>query len=390
MRISIVLGPFKPPPPAPSGAVEKVWWSLAEAFAARGHAVTVVGPDHPDLPRGEGWGGIAYRRMPLHGRHRLLAVDLLRDLQWSRRVRDLLPESDATITNCLFLPALLSRGSPRRRRIGLLEAHVQRFPKGQMRLYRGVDRISTVSPAVAEAIASQAPSLASRIRVVPNPVDLRLFRPAEAAAGGSGDAAGEAPLRILYTGRIHPEKGLHLLVAAAASLAAEGRRISLRLVGPFAGEAGGGGEAYRRRLESLAGEMPLSIPGPLAAPAALAEALRGCDLYCYPSTAAMGEALPVAPLEAMACGRAPVVFDLPQYRDCLADGEDATVVPRGGDESASLREALRRLADDAGLRARRDAAAARRGLRFGVEAIAEAHLADLTTSIASLRGAPSP
>ncbi len=387
MRISIVLGPFKPPPPAPSGAVEKVWWSLAEAFAARGHAVTVVGPDHPDLPRDEGWGGVAFRRMPLRDRHRLLAVDLLRDLLWSRKVRGRLPESDATITNCLFLPSLLRRGTPLRRRIGLLEAHVQRFPKGQMRLYRGVDRISTVSPAVAEAIASQCPPLADRIRVVPNPVDLRIFRPAEIPPAA---ASADARLRILYTGRIHPEKGLHLLVAAAASLAAEGRRLSLRLVGPFAAEAGGGGEAYRRRLESLAAGMPLEIPGPLAEPSRLAEAIRGCDLYCYPSTAAVGEALPVAPLEAMACGRAPIVFDLPQYRGCLAAGRDATIVPRGGREETSLREAIRRLADEAPLRATLDAAAARGAARFGVEAIAEAHLADLSRSIASLRGAPSP
>lgn len=381
MRISIVLGPFKPPPPAPSGGVEKVWWSLAEAFAARGHAVTLVGPDHPDLPRGEGWGGVSYRRMPLLGRHRLLAIDLLRDLLWSRRARGLLPESDATITNCLFLPSLLPRGSRLRRRVGVLEAHVQRFPKGQMRLYRGVDRISTVSQAVADAIATQCPALASRIRVVPNPVDLRRFRPAEEAPAAPD--GGDRPLRILYTGRIHPEKGLHLLVSAAASLAAERGGVSLRLVGPFASEAGGGGEGYRRRLEAIASAASLAIPGPIADPAALAEELRGCDLYCYPSTAAGGEALPVAPLEAMACGRAPVVFDLPQYRGCLHGGVDATVVPRGGDEGASLLAALRRLAADAALRRRLDAAAAAAARRFGVEAIAEAHLADLSGATAS-------
>ncbi|MGA1394185.1 MAG: glycosyltransferase family 4 protein, partial [Phycisphaerales bacterium] len=180
MRITIVLGPFKPPPPAPSGAVEKAWWSLAKAFVAAGHAVTVVGPDHPDLPRGEGWDGIAYRRLPLLGRSGRTSLDVIRDFGWSRKAKAALPEADVTVTNCVWLPSLLGRpGSATRRRLGVLEVHVQRFPKGQMRLYRHADSISTVSAAISEAISRERPELAARIRVVPNPVDLTVFRTTE-------------------------------------------------------------------------------------------------------------------------------------------------------------------------------------------------------------------
>ncbi|MCP3861298.1 MAG: hypothetical protein GY704_16725, partial [Phycisphaeraceae bacterium] len=70
MRITIVLGPFKPPPPAPSGAIEKVWWKLAEVFASRGNEVVMIGPDHESLPRGSSIAGVEYRRLPLLDRGR--------------------------------------------------------------------------------------------------------------------------------------------------------------------------------------------------------------------------------------------------------------------------------------------------------------------------------
>ncbi|MGA1400350.1 MAG: glycosyltransferase, partial [Phycisphaerales bacterium] len=206
MRITIVLGPFKPPPPAPSGAVEKAWWSLARSFVAAGHAVTVVGPDHPDLPRGDGWDGIAYRRLPLLGRSGRTWIDVIRDFGWSRRAKSILPESEVTVTNCVWLPWLLGRGgSPARRRLGVLEVHVQRFPKGQMRLYRSVDSISTVSPAIADAIAREQTTLAGRVRVVPNPVDLAVFHTTEQSEARRDLSS---PAILLYTGRIHPEKRL--------------------------------------------------------------------------------------------------------------------------------------------------------------------------------------
>ena len=373
MRLTIVLGPFKPPPPAPSGAVEKVWWSIARELARRGHAVTVVGADHPDLPRGEGWEGVSYRRMPLLDRSGRLWRDVLRDLGWSRRARRLLPDADVTITNCVWLPWLLG-GPSARRRLGILEVHVQRFPKGQMRLYKRVDSISTVSRAIADAIAAERPELAPRIRVVPNPVDLEVFRPSVPPR-----PPGDPPV-LLYTGRLHPEKRLDLLVGAWRTLLDEGRRLRLRLVGPSSREAGGGGAPLLDRLRALARGAEVEIVGAVADPRALAEELRGADLYAYPSTAAQGEALPVAPLEAMACGLAPVVAALPQYEGVVVDGEHGLAFPLGlGDAEATraLADRLRRLLGDPVLRARRGPTEAEHMHGFSVESLAGRHLEDL-------------
>lgn len=368
MRITIVLGPFKPPPPAPSGAVEKAWWSLAQEFARAGHAVTIVGPDHADLPRGEGWDGIGYRRLPLLDRSGRLWKDVLRDFAWSRRAKRLLPDADVTVTNCVWLPWLLGRrGSAARRGLGLLEVHVQRFPKGQMRLYRHADSISTVSRAIADAIAGERPHLAPRIRVVPNPVDLAVFHPSpESQQRRLGD-----PRILLYTGRIHPEKRLDLLVMAWRRLVEEGADLRLRLVGPWERGAGGGGPQLVERLRSLAGDRAFELPGPIADPAALADELRAADLYCYPSTAAKGEALPVAPLEAMACGLAPIVADLPQYAGVLERGQSASIYPGDLD---GLVETLRGLIGHPSRRIELDRGATEAAQSLEVAAIAGRHL----------------
>jgi glycosyltransferase involved in cell wall biosynthesis len=371
MRITIVLGPFKPPPPAPSGAVEKAWWSLAKAFVAAGHAVTVVGPDHPDLPRGEGWDGIAYRRLPLLGRSGRTSLDVIRDFGWSRKAKAALPEADVTVTNCVWLPSLLGRrGSATRGPLGVLEVHVQRFPKGQMRLYRHADSISTVSAAISEAISRERPELAARIRVVPNPVDLTVFRTTEECEARRESSP---PAVLLYTGRIHPEKRLDLLVEAWRRMIEEGASLRLRLVGPWETAAGGGGRALVERLEALAEPHEFELPGPLADPAALAAELRGADLYCYPSTAAKGEALPVAPLEAMACGLAPIVADLPQYAGILERGVNASVFD-GSLEG--LCSALREVLSDPSRRRALDRRAAIEANSLSVESIASRHLSE--------------
>lgn len=384
MRITIVLGPFKPPPPAPSGAVEKAWWSLAKAFVAAGHAVTAIGPDHADLPRGEGWDGIAYRRLPLLDRSGRTWIDVLRDLGWSRRARRLLPPADVTVTNTFWLPRLLGgRGSRARRDAGLLEVHVQRFPKGQMFLYAGADSISTVSAAISDGIASERPRLADRIRVVPNPVDVEVFHPDAACLDRRTSSS---PAVLLYTGRVHPEKRLDLLVAAWRRLLEEGRTLRLRILGPWETGAGGGGASLVEALRALAGPHQFELPGPVADPEALAEELRGADLYCYPSTAAKGEALPIAPLEAMACGLAPVVADLPQYRGVLEHGRNASVFDGSLD---ALISSLRTLLDDSERRSSLDRGAVQAADRLDVPAIAARHLEAWRVATTSSCGAAS-
>ncbi len=365
MRITIVLGPFLSPPPAPAGAVEKRWSRKARIFAARGHEVTVICRDHPDLPRDEFIDGVRWIRVKGADRSGSIYIDLIRDLPYSLRARRVLPEADVTITNCFWLPALL-RGKGR---WGALNVHVARVPKGQLWLYRHAKRISTVSRHMADLIAAELADGQARVRYVNNPVDVDVFRPSER----KGDER-----TICYTGRIHPEKGLHVLAGAVRLLRERDPRWRLRAVGELSTRRGGGGEAYRRKILDAAGTAEAVVfPGSIRGERELADAIRSCRYYVYPSLAKDGEAFGIAPLEAMSAGVPPVVSELDVFRDFVVDGENGVVVPclEGGAE-ARLAEAIELLDRDPDRYEAMRASGVRMARHFDYEAVADRYLLD--------------
>lgn len=378
MRITVVIGPFFPMPPAPTGAIEKVWHRLCEAFAARGHEVTVLCPAAEGEAREESRHGVRYCR--LHRWHRTgsTKLDLVKDFLYSFRALAALPKSDVTVTNSFWLPALLRVA--RRSRVGALNVHAQRFPKGQFGLYRGADRISTVSEAIASAIREQTPAVADAILVIPNPVDIAVFSP-------EGPTSREPGARtILFTGRVHPEKGLDLLVKAFVRVHRERSDVRLTIVGPSEVARGGGGPKFVESLRAMAGDAPIAFGANIADPAALALTLRSSDVYCYPSVAYFGEASPVAPLEAMACGAVTVVSDLPQFGGYVTDGVTGLTFPREApDADVQLAARLASVLDDSALAARLRDAGVAKARELSVDRIADAHLADFARLVAARR-----
>ena len=309
MKITIVQGGTLPIPPIRGGAIEKVWFSLGREFAKRGHEVTHVSRTFSQLPDEQWLDGVHHVRVRGFEFSSKRRVVVWRDLWYALRVLRVLPKADILVTNNPVLPLLI-----RTRRFGALYVHVARYPKGQMRFYRHASRIQTISRAVADAIRKEIPADGGKVCHIPYPIMRGDFT--------GGDSASEKTEKlVLYVGRIHPEKGLDYLVEAFGLLKG-GTGWRLAIVGPWEEASGGGGEAYRRRLEerSVALGPPVEWVGPVFNEDELEAWYRRAALFVYPSLADQGEALGLAPLEAMAFGCPILVSRLACFRDFLAEG----------------------------------------------------------------------
>jgi L-malate glycosyltransferase len=173
-------------------------------------------------------------------------------------------------------------------------------------------------------------------------VDAETFRP--------GPSAVEAQLlprpRVIFTGRLHPQKNLPLLLEAWRDVAARSS-ASLILVGPG-----------NDRLELTAQANTLGIADRVQFVGSVdnpAEYLRAADVFALPSVA---EGMSNSLLEAMATALPCVVSGIGGNTDLITDGQTGRLVVDG--TAASWAQALSELIDDPTSAQRLGAAARRR------------------------------
>lgn len=339
MKITFVMGFFLPVPPLLGGATEKTSMVLARWLVQRGHEVTLISRQWPELPDEEERDGVKYLRIPGAAQSKHLIVNLTHDAHWNLALAGKLPATDVVISHSVFLPSLLPALA---RRPLCVVQWAARMPKGQARLWKKARLVLALSRSVSERLSAAEPSLRDRIRIVPFPIDYAMLR--EAADSRSP----RKTFHFGYAGRIHPEKGIDLLIRAANRLGAESD-WKLTLTGPFEVQAGGGGPAYLEKLRAMIDERVrsrITFSGPVNKAAELARFYASVDVFCYPSIAAQGEALGVAPLEAMAAGAVPVVSHLDCFQDFVRDGENGVVFDAtASDAPEVLAEKLRVLAE---------------------------------------------
>jgi len=305
-------------------------------FASRGHTVTHVSRAYPGLPGEELREGVRHVRVRGSEVPSSLIVLKALDLAYTARLLRKLPEADILVSNTFWLPFL-----SRNRKHGRVVVDVQRMPKGQLKYYPESVFFRANSGAVREAACMELDSAHRRLVTIPNSLP---FSPAII----SGTAPGSR--QVLYAGRVHPEKGLELLVKAAAFLP-EG--WSVKILGPHRVSEGGGGEAYLEGLRSLAAGLPVEFAAPVYDPVLLSRHYAASELFAYPSVAEKGETFGIAPLEAMAHGCLPVVSALDCFREFIVPGVNGLVFNHRSHEAASLLgKALRALASDEGRRHR--------------------------------------
>ncbi len=365
MRISIVLGPFQPLPPAGIGAVEKVWSELAREFCRAGHEVRLVGKVVPgSLPAAPPQPAIVAMRGHTATRH--LWNNLAKDLWYSLSVIRRLGAGDVIVTNSFWLPVVLGFLSPR---AGRIVVHVARFPKGQMWLYGRAKTLHAISSAVCRAIVRQSPGLRDRVRVLPYPVDLHAFRPPVVDRRYDGEST------ILFVGRVHPEKGIELLLHAFRKVALEIPLARLKIVGPASIEAGGAGEPWLGKLKQLAEGLRVEFAGPISGAERLAAEYRGAHCFCYPSQSDFGEAFGLSVLEAMAAGMPVVVSDLECFRDLLKSGQEGLVFDhRAQSPDTLLAGCLVQILSNGSLARQMGENARKRAGQFSIEILAPRYL----------------
>jgi glycosyltransferase involved in cell wall biosynthesis len=368
MKITIVLGAFFPVPPTMGGGVEKVWFSLAPEFVRRGHEVVLVSRKMPELPREETIDGVEHLRVDGFDTPRSLVWLKFLDLIYSIRTMLILPDADIIVTNTFWLPILL-RNSKR----GRVYVQVARYPKGQMRFYGKAARLQAPSQAVARAIAAEAPRLAQKVSVVPNPVP-------ESTIASPPPAIPDREKIMLFVGRVHPEKGVHVLVDAFAS-GARGALANwkLMIVGPTQTKLGGGGESYSASLDRAAqkAEGRISFAGPIFDATELGSVFRNARLFIYPSLAERGESFGLAPLEAMAHGCAVLVSKLDCFQDFVRDEETGFIFDHRAKSAVnSLREKMEAVIGDEALLSSVAEAGHRKSIEYSPERVADQFLFD--------------
>ena len=286
-----------------------MWFELGAEFASRGHDVVHVSRQCDGLRDDEVLRGVRHLRVPGGNRPRSMARGLWLDFLYTRRAVRRAPDADVTVTNTFWAPALL------RPRHGAIYVDVQRMPKGQMRLYRRAARLRANSTAVSSAILAEAPAFAEHVRVIPNPLP---FVPEHAVDWSRKTKT------ILFAGRLHPEKGIELLLEAWLLRRKSGRFAGwrLELVGPVNVSEGGGGEKWLDAVRTRIPSTEVTWHVPIYDVAQLNALYERAAVFAYPSLAVKGETFGLAVLEAMAWGAVPVVSGLACFRDFVAEGQN--------------------------------------------------------------------
>lgn len=214
--------------------------------------------------------------------------------------------------------------------------------------------------AVSEAVAEYARARGARaesIRVFPNGVDRRLFRPRAEDDPLRAALVPGGRLALGFHGRLRPWHGFDRLARACARLVARDLPIHLVVVGKGEFEADLEGRLPADRY-TLVGWQPYDRIGRYVATFDALPLAYGIDAPCYFS--------PLKLPEAMACGAVPVV---PELGDLPATVGDAGLVYAAGDDAA-LATALEKLIAGPELRARLRRRAIERAQQLSWERIA--------------------
>ncbi|MBL9049171.1 MAG: glycosyltransferase [Tabrizicola sp.] len=238
---------------------------------------------------------------------------------------------------------------------------------GDLEVY-GTDFVSKFSravlvQAVTRPLRSQILEVAPEVHVpvITMGVDTDRFRP--------GPTASHAIPRFLSVARLNLTKGHVFFLRAMRQILNEGHALHYAVAGE-----GPAREMIEAEIAALGLEGQVTMLGSLSQDQVLEE-LQGADGFVLTSFG-LGEAAPVAVMEAMAVGLPVICSRIGGTGDMITDDVDGLLV--GQQDVTAIADALRRLVSDAGLRNRIGSAARERALvQFDARVMARALLGEL-------------
>jgi glycosyltransferase involved in cell wall biosynthesis len=379
MKIAIVSQPWEAICPPRTGSIEIQIYEAARRLA-KSHEVLVYARSRRGKPRTERDEGVQYRRFRiLHG-HRLIGPFEDRVFRDRKRpfcasplfyfsyaiqvARDLAEQKCDVIHvhNFHQIANLIKRFNPKSEVVLHMHCDWLGLMDRDMLLprLRNLSGIIGCSEYISNNARRRFPKLAERCRTVYYGIDLCRFKP-----DGPVPRDAAAATRILFVGRVSPEKGIHVLIDAFRLVVRECPTAELDIIGPdltppapmVAGMSDDPlsleaqamkPEGYRQRIcAALPEEIRRRIRfHDTISNSELPSAYRGAGVFVFPSVWEEPFGIPVA--EAMACGLPVVGTRSGGIAESIEHGQTGLLVERG--DSQSLAQALTTLLLNSDLR----------------------------------------
>jgi glycosyltransferase involved in cell wall biosynthesis len=381
LKVAIVNQPWNHAPPVTGGSIAIWTWEVARRLAKSGAAdeVYVYARRNPGQPHYEEVDGVLVVRFPIKPDLKMLRAygivsrrlglppypfksRLFYGPYMAKVARDLSTRGVDVIHLHNFSQYVpLVRRHNRRARI-ILHMHCEWLTQlGRRTIQKRLaltDAVFGCSGYITEKIRARFPGYAGRCHVVFNGVDTGTFVPLKKRAAARAE-------KLLFVGRITPEKALHDLIEAVERLTSRFPGLRLDIVGPDAETpkeyivdlsdddrvkalAPWYDGNYFERLKELArgrlGERVRFVG--LVSPADLPEYYQGADLLVNPS---LSESFGMSLVEAMACGTPVVATRVGGMPEIVEAGRTGVLVSPGDPDA--LGEAIAGLLGDAPLRA---------------------------------------
>jgi glycosyltransferase involved in cell wall biosynthesis len=382
VKVGFLSQPFDYAGPLDPGGSIGIWtWETARRLA-RSCGVTVFGPRPKGGPKDEQWEDVRFHRSSLNADH------------WRgmlmRRLRAFVPPPQGPdFASAAYYPIYASRAAKAFRDEACDVIHIHQYsqfvpiirainPRAKIVLHmhsdwlvqldremidrrlQHADAIIGCSDYVVSHIREGFPHYSSRCATVFNGVDIERVTP------GIERPPGRRPARVIFVGRVSPEKGLHVLLEAFGRVLDQYPEADLEIIGgefvaPFEYIVGMSDDPMVKGLSrfyggsylaSLRGQVKGKLEGHVSflghiPRADMIEHMRQADLFVQPSIAS--EMFGMATAEAMAAGIPVIATRICGLPEVVADGETGLLI--SPDDPGAMASAIVRLLGDAKLSA---------------------------------------